>query len=185
VSCDEELLHAYAIGALPARETLAVRGHVESCAPCRRQLDALRALVDGFVAWPTDVLRPSASLWERLSAKLAEEGSTSPALSAPARDAEPEWEEVAPGIACKRLAFDARTGMVSMLVRLAPGVAYPPHTHASFEELHLLDGELWIDDRRLTPGDFNRAEAGTSDGRVWSATGCTCVLITSERDVLR
>jgi hypothetical protein len=53
------------------------------------------------------------------------------------------------------------------------------------EELHLLDGELWIDERKLYPGDYNRAESGTGDQHVWSETGCTCVLITSTRDVLR
>jgi len=73
---------------------------------------------------------------------------------------------------------------VTMLVRLAPGVDYPPHIHAGTEELHLLDGELWIDDRKLYPGDYNRAEAGSSDRRVWSETGCTCVLTTSTRDTL-
>jgi anti-sigma factor ChrR (cupin superfamily) len=73
---------------------------------------------------------------------------------------------------------------VSMLVRLAPGGEYPPHSHAGVEELHLLQGELLIDDRKLCPGDYNRAEPGTADKRVWSETGCTCVLITSTRDVL-
>lgn len=48
----------------------------------------------------------------------------------------------------------------------------------------LLDGELWIDDRKLFPGDYNRAEPGTADQRVWSETGCTCVLITSPRDAI-
>ena len=57
--------------------------------------------------------------------------------------------------------------------------------HAGVEELHLLHGELWIDDKKLYPGDYNRAEPGTADTRVWSETGCTCVLITSTRDVLR
>jgi anti-sigma factor ChrR (cupin superfamily) len=71
-----------------------------------------------------------------------------------------------------------------MLVRLAPGAEYPPHMHAEFEELHLLQGELWIDDRKLHPGDFNRAEPGTLDRRVWSETGCTCFLTTSFRDKL-
>jgi anti-sigma factor ChrR (cupin superfamily) len=75
--------------------------------------------------------------------------------------------------------------MVSMLVRLAPGAEYPPHVHAGVEELHLLDGELWIDERKLYPGDYQRAEPGTGDTRVWSETGCTCVLITSTRDLLR
>ena len=71
-----------------------------------------------------------------------------------------------------------------MLVRLDPGAHYPPHTHAGVEELHLLDGELWIDDRKLYPGDYNRAQRGTGDKRVWSETGCTCVLITSTEDAL-
>jgi anti-sigma factor ChrR (cupin superfamily) len=72
-----------------------------------------------------------------------------------------------------------------MLVRLATGASYPAHTHAGIEELYLLDGELWIDDRKLFPGDYNHAAPGTGDDRVWSETGCTCVLITSFRDVLR
>ena len=83
------------------------------------------------------------------------------------------------------MATDTERHRVSMLVRLLPGVDYPPHTHAGLEELFLLDGELWIDDRKLYAGDYNRAEAGSSDKRVWSETGCTCVLITSTQDVLR
>ena len=116
--------------------------------------------------------------------------SASPLKPAPTRYCrrqsweEPEWQEVAPGISCKLLATDADTDRVSMLVRLAPGTDYPSHTHAGVEELHLLHGELWIDDRKLYPGDYNRAEPGTADKRVWSETGCTCVLMTSTRDAL-
>jgi anti-sigma factor ChrR (cupin superfamily) len=72
-----------------------------------------------------------------------------------------------------------------MLVRLAPGASYPAHTHAGVEELHLLDGELWIDERKLVPGDYNYGAPGACDERVWSETGCTCVLVTSTKDVLR
>lgn len=71
-----------------------------------------------------------------------------------------------------------------MALRLAPGAEYPPHTHAGVEELHLLDGELMIDDRKLQPGDYNGGEPGTSDSRGWSETGCTCVLVTSPSDRL-
>lgn len=83
------------------------------------------------------------------------------------------------------LATDEEKNVVSMLVRLLPYVDYPPHTHAGVEELYLLDGELWIDLKKLYPGDYNRAEVGTGDQRVWSETGCTCVLITSTKDLLR
>lgn len=97
---------------------------------------------------------------------------------------EPQWSQVAPGISCKVLAADTDKHIVSMIVRLVPGGEYPAHVHAGREELHLLQGELWIDERKLFPGDYNRAEPGTRDKRVWSETGCTCVLVTSTRDVL-
>jgi len=142
-------------------------------------------VVDRFVSWPTDVLRPAASLQGRLALRIAGETGTKPVPPPAAQWSEPDWDQVAPGIECKLLATDADRKRVSMLVRLAPGASYPPHTHAGVEELHLLDGELWIDERKLVPGDYNYGPPGGSDERVWSETGCTCVLITSTEDVLR
>ena len=134
--------------------------------------------------WPTDALHPAASLEERLAHRIALDSGEPPVLPGKHHWSEPKWEDVAPGISCKVLASDAATHLVSMLVRLAPGGEYPPHTHAGFEELHLLEGELWIDDRKLYPGDYKLAVPGTGDKRVWSETGCTCVLVTSTKDVL-
>lgn len=71
-----------------------------------------------------------------------------------------------------------------MLVKLAPGIAYPPHKHGGFELLYLLLEELCIDERKLYPGDYNPAEPGTYDKHVWSKTGCTCVLVTSSTDII-
>jgi len=84
----------------------------------------------------------------------------------------------------KLLATDTEKNRVSMVVRLAPGAEYPPHRHAGVEELHLLHGELTVDDQKLYPGDYLRAEAGSVDRRVWSEIGCTCVLLTSFYDAL-
>jgi anti-sigma factor ChrR (cupin superfamily) len=179
-----ELVSAYVMKALPSSDVPALEAHLATCPRCREELAALRPVVDAFDAWPADVLRPRTSLQGRLAQRIAAE-SGGKWVAPPARQwSEPEWKEVAPGISCKLLAHDADTHMVSMLVRLAPGTDYPPHTHAGIEELHLLDGELWIDDRKYYPGDYNRAEPGTGDKRVWSETGCTCVLITSARDIL-
>jgi anti-sigma factor ChrR (cupin superfamily) len=147
-------------------------------------METLRPIIDAFASWPTDVLRPSVPLWERLAQRIAAETGGEPVLPSPPRRAEPEWKEAAPGISCKLLATDTQTKRVSMLVRLAPGTEYPPHRHGGIEELHLLHGELMIGDRKLYPGDYNRAEAGTVDHRVWSETGCTCVLVTSYNDAL-
>jgi len=183
--CDQaERVCAYAIQALPSSDVRAVEAHISSCSHCRQELETLRPIIDSFVSWPTDVLRPAASLQERLARRISAETGREPVLPPARQWSEPEWENVAPGISCQTLAMDAERHVVSMLVRLAPGGEYPPHTHAGVEELHLLDGELWIDDKKLYPGDYNRAEPGTGDKRVWSETGCTCVLITSTQDVL-
>jgi anti-sigma factor ChrR (cupin superfamily) len=179
-----ELVFLYALQALPSSEVSVVEAHVATCADCRQELETLRPTIDSFVSWPTDVLRPSASLWDRLSQRIAAETGGKPVSPVPQRGAQPEWKEVAPGISCKLLATDTETNRVSMLVRLAPGTNYPPHRHGGVEELHLLHGELMIGDRKLHPGDYNRAEAGSIDLRVWSETGCTCVLLTSYHDVL-
>jgi anti-sigma factor ChrR (cupin superfamily) len=176
---------AYSLHALPSAEVPAIEAHIAACPHCRRDLEALRPVIDAFVAWPTDVLRPGPELQGRLARRIAQESGGEPVLPPASQWSEPEWEEVTPGIFCKLLATDTERHRVSMLVRLLPNVEYPPHTHAGLEELHLLEGELWIDDRKLFAGDYNRAEAPTGDQRVWSETGCTCVLITSTRDILR
>jgi anti-sigma factor ChrR (cupin superfamily) len=175
---------AYALEALPAGELAAAEAHIAACPDCRRELASLRPVVAGFVSWPADVLRASASLQTRLALRIAEETGKAPVPPPARRWIEPQWEEVAPGIECKKLATDTERHRVSMLVRLAPGASYPAHTHAGVEELHLLDGELWIDDRKLFPGDYNYGAPGAGDERVRSETGCTCVLVTSTKDVL-
>jgi anti-sigma factor ChrR (cupin superfamily) len=180
---DPESAFLYALQALPPEEVAAVEAHIAGCAECRREVESLRPVLGAFVDWPTDVLRPPASLWERLARRVAAEAGQEPVVP-PSAHAEAEWQEAAPGISFKLLATDIEKDRVSMLVRLAPGAAYPPHRHAGVEELYLLHGELMIDERKLYPGDFNRAEPGSADQRVWSETGCTCVLLTSARDLL-
>jgi quercetin dioxygenase-like cupin family protein len=179
-----EVTCAYAAHALAASEVVTAEAHIASCLDCQRELESLRPLVDRFVSWPTDVLRPTTSLQARLALRIAEETGKQPVLPPARQWFEPEWEQVAPGIECKLLATDTERHRVSMLVRLEPGASYPKHTHVGVEELHLLDGELFIDGRKLVPGDYNYGPPGAVDEHVWSETGCTCVLITSTKDVL-
>lgn len=158
--------------------------HLGTCFECRKELESFQVVVSSCAAWPTDLLRPSQSLWGRLIRRIAQDTHPDIPVRQPSSWREPGWTEVATGVCCKLLVADTVHDLISMLVRLAPGAEYPPHSHAGTEELHLLHGELWINDRRLYAGDYNRAEAGTVDRRVWSQTGCTCVLITSTKDAL-
>jgi anti-sigma factor ChrR (cupin superfamily) len=184
-SCEHsDVTCAYATQALSSNEVAAAEAHIDSCTECQREMESLRPIVDRFVSWPTDVLRPTTSLLPRLALRIAEETGEQPVMPLAQQWSEPDWELVAPGIECKLLATDTARHRVSMLVRLAPGARYPAHIHAGVEELHLLDGELWIDERKLYPGDYNYSAPGAADERVWSETGCTCVLITSIKDIL-
>ena len=184
--CEQsEVTCAHALQILPESEVAAAEAHIALCPDCRRELESLRPVVNNFVSWPTDVLRPTTLLQARLARRIAEETGKAPMLPPARQWSEPEWEQVAPGIECKLLADDAERHRVSMLVRLAPGASYPAHTHAGAEELHLLDGELWINGRKLVPGDYNYGAPGALDESVWSETGCTCVLVTSTEDLLR
>jgi hypothetical protein len=183
--CEQsEVTCAYALQVLPVSDIASAEVHIASCLDCRRELESIRPVVERFISWPADILRPPASLQERLARRIAEEIGKEPVLPPAHQWSEPQWEQVAPGIECKLLATDMERHRVSMLVRLAPGATYPAHRHAGVEELHLLHGELWIDERKLFPGDYNYGPPGAADDRVWTETGCTCVLVTSTKDTL-
>jgi len=179
-----ETASLYALQILSASEIPAFEAHLSTCAECSREIQILRPIIDSFVSWPTDVLRPSTSLWNSLLQRISSK-SGAPPIAVPAQTpSKTDWEQVAPGISCKILAVDTQTSRVSMLVRLAPGTNYPPHRHADIEELHLLHGELLVDEKKLRAGDFIKAKLGSTDHRVWSQTGCTCFLLTSTNDEL-
>jgi DNA-directed RNA polymerase specialized sigma24 family protein len=127
------------------------------------------------------LLHPSAGLWLLLSQRIS---GASAIEAPPAHHPSASWMQVAPGISVELVSVDESTSHVSMLVRLDPGTDYPSHRHAGVEELHLLHGELMIDDKKLQAGDFSRAEPGSIDHRVWSDMGCTCFLMTSAHDTV-
>jgi anti-sigma factor ChrR (cupin superfamily) len=184
-----ELVGPYALAALEPAETKLMEAHLPTCAECQHEYRMLTPVTRALTGWRAQAMSP-VSAWTRLKKYIASQDRRDrvvpPEAGSPIAPSwpEPQWREAAPGISCKLLSTDVETNLVSMLVRLLPGVAYPPHRHAAVEELYLLEGELWIEDRKLLPGDFNRAERGTADQRVWSGTGCMCLLITSPADEL-
>src|SRR5689334_25375830 len=169
----QDAVFLYALQALSSNEIAAAEARIAACADCRHELETIRPVIRAFAGWPTDVLRPVPSLWHRLAQRIADETHQQPFHPISPPDAKIEWEEAAPGVSVKILSTDHERSRTSMLVRLAAGAEYPPHRHSGVEELHLLHGELRIDNKKLYPGDYIRAEAGSVDHRVWSETGCT------------
>jgi quercetin dioxygenase-like cupin family protein len=75
------------------------------------------------------------------------------------RDSEAGWPEFAPGI--RRRVLWQRQGQAALLYLADPGALVPVHSHGHAEECLMLQGELFLDDLLLQPGDYQLAPAGT------------------------
>src|SRR3954447_19676447 len=59
------------------------------------------------------------------------------------RPASMEWQKTRfPGCEAKTLLFDAETGLVTALMRFAPGAVLPDHEHGKIEQTYVLEGKL-------------------------------------------
>ena len=59
------------------------------------------------------------------------------------RPAEMEWKKTRfPGCEVKGLLLDRQTGLVTALMRLAPGAVLPDHEHVKIEQTFILEGKL-------------------------------------------
>lgn len=83
------------------------------------------------------------------------------------RPAGMEWKKTRfPGCEVKGLLFDRETGLVTALMRLAPGAVLPDHEHVKIEQTYILEGSL-VDKEgpakglAVGPGEFVWREAGT------------------------
>jgi anti-sigma factor ChrR (cupin superfamily) len=83
------------------------------------------------------------------------------------RPAEMEWQKTRfPGCEAKPLLFDRETGLVTALMRFAPGAVLPDHEHVKIEQTYVLEGRL-VDREgpaaglEVKPGEFVWREAGS------------------------
>jgi len=79
------------------------------------------------------------------------------------------WLDFAPGIR-RRLLWTAG-GEASMLYRAEAGAGVPQHGHMRDEECLMVQGELFLDDVLLRPGDYQLAPAGTGHRITETDTG--------------
>ena len=83
------------------------------------------------------------------------------------RPAEMEWQKTRfPGCEAKTLLFDAQTGLVTALMRFAPGAVLPDHEHVKIEQTYVLEGKL-VDKEgpaaglEVGPGEYVWREPGS------------------------
>ena len=91
------------------------------------------------------------------------------------RPAAMEWQKTRfPGCEAKTLLFDPSTGLVTALMRFAPGAVLPDHEHVKIEQTYVLEGKL-VDKE----GDAAGLEVGAGEF-VWREPGSRHVAWTPE-----
>jgi anti-sigma factor ChrR (cupin superfamily) len=72
------------------------------------------------------------------------------------------WEKTAyAGIEQKTLLFDRQTGLITALMRMAPGARLPDHEHVKIEQTYVLEGTLVCPEGECRAGQFVWRPAGS------------------------
>jgi anti-sigma factor ChrR (cupin superfamily) len=81
------------------------------------------------------------------------------------------WEKTKfPGVESKTLLLDKESGLLTALIRMAPGARLPDHEHVQIEQTFMIEGTLVDEEGECTPGNFvwrpagSRHEAHTPNG---------------------
>ena len=81
------------------------------------------------------------------------------------------WEKTKfPGVEAKTLLLDKETGLLTALIRMAPGARLPDHEHVLIEQTFMIEGTLLDEEGACTAGNFvwrppgSRHEARTPNG---------------------
>jgi hypothetical protein len=128
--------------------------------------EVLAWLAEGAAAaTASDPLAPEvqARVKRRLMRRIADDQFERHATVLPG---EAGWEPMGPGLAMKRL--HEAGGILSYLVRLAPGAVLAAHRHPVDEECVVLEGEMLIGRHRVGPGGYHLGRAGIAHGRIRS-----------------
>ena len=94
------------------------------------------------------------------------------------KPADMPWQKLRfPGCEVKSLLFDPKTGLATLLFRMAPGATLPDHEHVLIEQTYVLEGSL-VDKEgpdaglEVGPGEFVWRPAGSRHS-AWSPKGGT------------
>src|ERR1044071_7360816 len=66
-----------------------------------------------------------------------------------------------PGIRMRVLSLNRERDYATLLLDVAPGTRFPPHHHDGAEECYIVSGSAYTFGKRMGPGDFLHADAGT------------------------
>lgn len=72
------------------------------------------------------------------------------------------WQKTAyPGVETKTLLVEPESGLLTMLLKMAPGAKLPDHEHVRIEQTYVLDGSLVCGEGECRAGEFVWRPAGS------------------------
>jgi quercetin dioxygenase-like cupin family protein len=122
---------------------------------------------------PTDPdgARAARAVRRRLMERVADADTSHLTIDADQGD----WQPFLPGVSLKVL--HEQDGVLSYLLRLAPGAELPPHRHPVDEECLVLEGRLRVGTQvEIGPGGYHLAHGGALHATIGSVTGATVFL---------
>ncbi|MGE0723586.1 MAG: ChrR family anti-sigma-E factor [Alphaproteobacteria bacterium] len=199
----DDLLMAYAAGALSSGAGLVVAVHLTHCPGCRRAVAAMDA-VGGALLGALPPAAVSAGARERTMARLDSPAANDPAADEP--DAAPPpagrvllpaairrcfgtdvdamaWTRVLRGV--DQVMVDLGDGTRTRLMRIRAGTAVPAHTHRGQELVCVLAGSFSDSTGRYGPGDVAIADESVDHRPTADPDGdCICLAVTEAPVVL-
>jgi quercetin dioxygenase-like cupin family protein len=98
--------------------------------------------------------------------------------------ADDQWQpHPVPGIRMKVLSVNRKSGYTTLLLDVKPGTRFPAHHHDGDEECYVISGSVNTLGRRLGPGDFLHADAGTDHAELWTDEGARVLLVVPADDL--
>ena len=185
-----EIAALYALGALSHDEARSFEEHLkEGCDICAGEVQSFGEVV-AALSYGVQEESPAPEVKERLQLRLNEKERakghepanifvSSQFLSV--RADEGGWQEVEEGIHVKRLFIDNKTGMITALVKMAPGTHLPKHRHREIEQLYILEGDCHVHGEDLGPGDYHCAAPGSVHDTTYTIGGTLLLLVAPER----
>lgn len=179
--CFCDLVPFAALDVLDETEQLWVEAEINDLPELAEELADFQRVV-GALAYSAPEVPMASDLKDRLFQRL--DLAPPPAAIPTPRSPEPMGEFLAlrsqdltwrpyrvPGVTVARLRLDRARREVSAILRAEPGVCYPLHIHAEFEEIYMLEGDLCIGDQVYYAGDYIHSEQGSAH-QPTTQTGC-------------
>jgi hypothetical protein len=130
-----------------------------------------------------EILEPATPLWGAIAKGITQEFGLQPIFTALRSWAEPEWREVAPGISCKPLASDEERAREH--ARATRAGCRLSAAHARGRCCICSPASCGSTSASSFPATTAASSRALRTRALSSETGCTCVLVTSPRDILR